>query len=139
MTSEERDIIRYRLKRALETLEEASLLREKGHLNAYVNRLYYACFYAVSALLLVEGKSSSKHSGVRALFDKEWVKRGRISADCGRFYRRLYDFRQKGDYGDFVRFEERDVGPWFQEAREFVATVTAIVEQAIHEQSNEPV
>lgn len=97
MTPEQRDLIRYRLKRAGETLEEAALLYEKKHLNAYVNRLYYACFYAVSALLLVEGQSSSKHSGVRALFNKEWVNRKRIAADHGRVYRRLYDSRQKGD------------------------------------------
>ena len=102
MTPEEQELVRYRLGRAHETLDEATLLRDEGHLNAYVNRLYYACFYAVSALLLVEGKSSSKHSGVRALFNKEWVKTGRVSSQYGRFYRRLYDSRQQGDYGDFV-------------------------------------
>lgn len=120
--------MRYRVQRAHETLEEAALLRERGHLNAFVNRLYYACFYAASALLLAEGKSSSKHSGIRALFNKEWIKTGRLAAERGQFYRRLYDSRQKGDYGDFVRFEEADVAPWFQEAREFVATVASIAE-----------
>jgi uncharacterized protein len=133
MTPEERDLVRYRLQRAQETLEEAALLREKGHLNASVNRLYYACFYAVSALLLTEGKSSSKHSGIRALFNKEWVKTGRIPSEYGRFYRRLYDSRQKGDYGDFVQFEDADVAPWFQEAREFVATAANLAEGIIQE------
>jgi uncharacterized protein (UPF0332 family) len=52
VTPEEQALIRYRLERAMETLDEAALLYEKGHLHAYVNRLYYACFYAVSALLL---------------------------------------------------------------------------------------
>ena len=116
MTPEERELLRYRLQRAQEALDEAALLHEKGHLNACVNRLYYACFYVVSALLLTEGKSSSKHSGIRALFNKEWVKTGHISPEYGRFYRRLYDSCQKGDYGDFVQFEDADVTSWRQGA-----------------------
>lgn len=85
MTPEEHALVRYRLQRARETLDEAVLLHEKRRLNAAVNRLYYACFYAVSALLLTEGKSSGKHSGVRALFNAEWVKPGRIALEYGRF------------------------------------------------------
>jgi uncharacterized protein (UPF0332 family) len=133
VTPEEQAIVRYRLQRAQETLDEAVLLHEKGRLNAAVNRLYYACFYAVSALLLTEGKSSSKHSGVRALFNAQWVKSGRIAAEYGRFYRRLYDSRQKGDYGDFVQFEAAEVTPWLQEARQFVRTVTALAEETLRD------
>ena len=121
------------MQRARDTLEEAVLLHEKRRLNAAVNRLYYACFYAVSALLLTEGKSSSKHSGVRALFNAEWVKPGRIASAHGRFYRRLYDSRQKGDYGDFVQFEDADVISWLQETREFVGTVAALAEEILRE------
>jgi hypothetical protein len=53
MTSEKQALVTYRLERARQSLEEAMLLLEAGHANAYVNRLYYACFYAVSALLLI--------------------------------------------------------------------------------------
>jgi len=133
VTPEEQELVRYRLQRARETLDEAILLQEKRRLNAAVNRLYYACFYAVSALLLTEGKSSSKHSGVRALFNVEWVKPGRVASKYGRFYRRLYDSRQKGDYGDFVQFEDAEVTAWLQEARQFVGAVTTLVEKIIHE------
>lgn len=57
------DLIQYRIARAKETLEEAGVLSSSGHWNACVNRLYYACFYAVSALLTKHDLSSSKHSG----------------------------------------------------------------------------
>lgn len=66
MTQEKEAIILYRLARARESLEEASLLLKNGHSNTFVNRLYYACFYAVSSLLLTKDLSSAKHSGVRA-------------------------------------------------------------------------
>ena len=45
------DIIRYRLERAEETYQEALLMQREKHWNTCANRLYYACFYAVSALL----------------------------------------------------------------------------------------
>ena len=63
MNNRGEELIRYRLSRAEETLEEARLLAENKHGNAAVNRLYYACFYAVLALLIRDGRYSSKHSG----------------------------------------------------------------------------
>jgi uncharacterized protein (UPF0332 family) len=83
----------------MKTIAEARLLLDKGFLNTCVNRLYYACFFAVSALLLTEGYSSAKHSGLRALFDRHWVKQRRVSVEIGRIYRRLFVNRQRGDHG----------------------------------------
>ena len=65
-----RDLILYRMTRAHATLEDARILAKTGRWNACVNRLYYACFYAISALLVRDGLSSSKHAGVRSLFNK---------------------------------------------------------------------
>jgi len=45
-------LIQYRLDRAREAFEEALLMQREEHWNACINRLYYACFYAVTALLL---------------------------------------------------------------------------------------
>jgi len=73
MKEETRTLILYRLERAKESLDEANILMERGHANTFVNRLYYACFYAVSALLLTKGLSSAKHSGVRALFHQNFA------------------------------------------------------------------
>lgn len=50
--SGKQDLIQYRLSRAKETLDEVRDLDKLGHWNAAISRLYYACFYAVSALLL---------------------------------------------------------------------------------------
>jgi uncharacterized protein (UPF0332 family) len=65
VTVEEKPYVRYRLERASGALAEARMMLDAGHLHATVNRLYYASFYALSALLLTEGMASSKHSGVR--------------------------------------------------------------------------
>lgn len=46
------DYIQYRFQRAEESFEEALILAEKERWNTVINRLYYSCFYAVTALLL---------------------------------------------------------------------------------------
>ena len=83
-------LIDYRLQRATETLVEARLMQNAKHWNSCANRLYYAAFYAVSALLVKDGHAASKHSGVKALFNQYYVKPGTIEKDKGRLYNRLF-------------------------------------------------
>ena len=53
MTPEQRsDIILYRLDSARNLLLEIESHIERGFYNTAMNRMYYACFYAASALLL---------------------------------------------------------------------------------------
>lgn len=131
MKPEVAELVRYRLARARESLAEAELLLANDHVRTAVNRLYYACFYAVSALLLTEGHSSPKHSGVRALFDQHWIVPGRLPRDIGRFYRQLFDARQKGDYADLVTFDRAEVSIWIAEAGNFVEQVARLVESLL--------
>jgi uncharacterized protein (UPF0332 family) len=97
--------------------------------NACVNRLYYACFYAVSALLVRHGLSSSKHTGVRRLFNQHYVKMGEIPKDLARTYNDLFERRQEGDYIDFVSFLESQVLPWISEAEQLVDYVRRLTEK----------
>ena len=131
MREETRALIRYRVERAEETLEEAALMLEKGHVNTAVNRLYYACFYAVNGLLLTRELSSARHSGVRTLFHQYFIKSSEVSPSLGMFYDLLFDNRQKGDYADFVRFRVDDVQPWLDQAKHFVATLNRLVETQV--------
>lgn len=69
-------LIDYRIDRAYETLQEASLLAKEGHYNAAVNRLYYACFYAAQALFVANDISTTTHSGVKTMLGLHFVSRG---------------------------------------------------------------
>ena len=131
MTQQEIEYVSYRLARAEESLEEAELLLRSGHANSAVNRLYYACFYAVSGLLYTEGDSSTKHAGVIALFDRHWIKTQRLPKSLGRFYHGLFDRRQESDYGDLVDFDIVDVAQWLEDARGFVEIVSTKVKEMI--------
>ena len=62
MTPETAELVRNRLARASESVTEAQLLLANDHVRTAVNRLYYACFYAVSALLLTQGSHRIKNA-----------------------------------------------------------------------------
>lgn len=127
MTAEQDAVIRYRLDRARETLAEAGLMAGAGHWNACVNRLYYACFYAVSALLVRDGRTAGKHSAVRGFFNRYYVKPGVVDRDLGDVYNLLFNRRNRGDYADMVRFDESQVQPLMADAARFVARIEEIV------------
>lgn len=127
MTAEERTLAKYRMERAIETLREAKLLFDSCLLLGYVNRLYYACFYAASAFLLLKGFSTSKHSYARSLLHRELVKTRLISRDLGAFYDSLFENRQKGDYTDLMRFDAEKVGPWLDKAAEFIKAISNLL------------
>ena len=66
-------LMRYRMERADETMEEVGILAERGHYNAAVNRLYYACFYAVQALLLKHHIAATTHAGVKSMLGLHFI------------------------------------------------------------------
>ena len=129
MTESNGELVSYRLRRARETLADARILADAGRWNPCVNRLYYACFYAVSALLIQEGLSSTKHTGLRSLFNRHFVKTNKVSKDKARIFNDLFERRQEGDYVDFVSFEESQVLPWLPEAEAFVQNLADLIEK----------
>lgn len=127
------EIIRYRRERAGETLEEAEIMYNNGKLFAAVNRIYYATFYEVFALILTRGLSSSKHSGVRRLFNKEFVKPKIVSEKHGDFYNKMFEFRQRADYEDFVEFNKEQIKRWLDMAKDFINSVEQIIEKIVED------
>jgi len=121
-------LIRFRRDRAKETLADAGMLQRDGSPASALNRIYYAMFYEVLALLHTQDLASAKHSGVRALFNERFVKTGIVPVEQGRLFARMYDFRQKSDYGDFVQIEPEKVAEWYEQAAAFIDGLDQTIE-----------
>jgi uncharacterized protein (UPF0332 family) len=79
MTLSEKDkfaLIKYRIGRANETIVEAKEALELNHLNLAVNRIYYACFYSVEALMLTRDFSTKNHGVLKGEFNKIYIHSG---------------------------------------------------------------
>jgi len=117
-------LIKLRLENAGETLQAAHLLYEHGGSpKSIVNRAYYAMFYAALALLVTTNSHSSKHSGVIALFDKEFVKNNIVSKELGKMLHEAFESRQDGDYKDYSKIDREKATEILESADEFVKTI----------------
>jgi uncharacterized protein len=114
------EYINYRFQRAVESYEEALILADNKRWNAVVNRLYYSCFYAVVALLLKNNIETQTHDGARTQFGLNFVKPGIIETKYGKLFSKLFDYRQKGDYGDLFDYDEALVSPLIIQVKEFI-------------------
>ena len=125
---ERRDLINYRINRAKETLVEANDLNKLGHFNTAVNRIYYACYYAVAALMIKKQLAAKTHEGVRQMFGLHYIKSGLISKEYGKYFTDLYDRRQTGDYDDFVVYNKETVEELYKPALDFIITIEKFIE-----------
>ncbi len=115
------------LEKAEEAMASAELELNADHTNFAVNRLYYACFYAVTALLLRDGKQFAKHSAIRAEFNRTYIKPGRIDVRWNKFYQKLFDDRQESDYIPTATFETSDISTRIQQAHEFINVIRSLI------------
>ncbi len=123
-----KQLIRYRLTRAKDTLREVDLHIENKLWNTAVNRLYYACYYAVIGLLVSKEITAQTHSGVRQMFGLHFVKSGIIDKELGKFYTDIFDKRQTGDYDDFVNFTKDEVVKMISPAQKLIESIEKTLE-----------
>ena len=115
-----KELAKYRMERAKEMLEAA-----EGNLNirqykTSINRSYYAVFHAMRALNILKGFDSSKHSGVIAFFNREYLKTGILDKALSVTIKNSSFLREKSDYDDFFIASKKDAETQVSEARIFL-------------------
>jgi uncharacterized protein (UPF0332 family) len=121
------ELINYRLNRASETLEEAKISIENKRYLLAANRIYYASFYAVSALAIKHEFKTSKHAQLLSWFNKNFVKNGIVEKRLGKFYLDAFEMRQESDYEDFVVIDKTSVDEKLKIASEFIDRISELV------------
>lgn len=124
-----KEVVAHPLQRARETLASAKVLEDSHFYFGAINRLYYARFYAVTALLETQGLSSSKHSGVMSLFNRHFVKTGLVHTTLGEFYGDLFETRHEGNYTDFAEFTPNEILELYDTAASFIDAITLLIEK----------
>ena len=116
-------LVRYRLEQADEALAAARLNLTSGLQRSAVNRVYYAMFYGVLALLATRQSETSMHSGAISQFDQLYVKPALLPRDFSRWLHDAFLNRQAADYGSELNLSQEDIDALVAHARDFLAGV----------------
>jgi uncharacterized protein (UPF0332 family) len=127
MNPEKAQLVKLKLANAKKTLGDIEILIENKLWNIAVNRLYYACFYGVTALLHNYELDTKTHSGTKRTFSLHFIKPGIIDKGFGRLYTNLMAMQQKADYEDTVEYEQEDVLKVLQPAHELIAAIEVVL------------
>ena len=122
-------LVQYRLERADETLKEVEILANESHYNAAANRLYYACYYAATALLVANGYNSQTHAGTKTLLGLHFVSKGLLSNEYGKTFSRLFEIRHSSDYDDFVYCDKAMIDEYTPKAKEFISAIKMLLKK----------
>jgi uncharacterized protein (UPF0332 family) len=123
------ELVGYRISRAKETIREIEILIQNKLWNTAINRLYYACYYAVNALLAQHDINAQTHAGARQMFGLHFVKTELISKDLGKFYSEIFDKRLTGDYDDFIDYTEDDILDLYEPAKELIHSIDTLLKK----------
>ncbi len=124
------DLIHYRLSSAREKLTSAKLLLEAGLYKDSVGRSYYAIFSAIRAILAVRQVDFSKHAGVIAYFQKEFIKTGIFDKKYSKYLQQAFQIRNSCDYDDFFIVSEQDAEEQYERATEILTIIEEYIKES---------
>jgi uncharacterized protein len=129
VTEDRTEYAKYRIESAHKTFQAAKVLAENEFWNSAVNRLYYAVFYAVNALLVLHNVQTKSHSATKSQFSFHFIKTGKLDKKYGQLFTQLFDWRQKGDYESVFEYDKDSVNPLFEPVEEMIDAIKREVER----------
>ena len=123
MPDYKKELINYRIDSAKEKIYSAKLLLDNGSYKDSVGRSYYAMFSAVRALLANDEIDFSKHAGVIAYFQKQYVKTGKFEKEYSKYLNGAFQIRNNCDYADFFLVSKEDAIEQYKRAEKFIKRV----------------
>lgn len=133
MPDYKRELIEYRLSVAKEKMHSAKILLVEGAYKDSVGRSYYAMFSAVRAILAKDEIDFSKHAGVIAYFQKEYVKTGIFDKEYSKYLNSAFQIRNNCDYADFFIVSREDADEQYERADKFIKVVEKYLNLSMNE------
>lgn len=130
LTDDERRImVNLEMERAEKIIEQFETLRKQQYWDTLVNRMYYAIFHAVSALMIHNAISIHTHRGALNAFNKEFVRTGVFTEDEGHLFSKLEGLRERGDYNCFVDATEDEIVPLIEPLKALIEKIKTKINQ----------
>ena len=126
---ERRIIVDLELEKANRTYDAAMIMIEKEHWESAANRLYYALFHAVNALLIHDGHQVNTHKGSHAMFGMYYIRTNKLPREYSNIYQKLESIRDESDYNWAYNIVPEDISEKINTARQMIDTIAAMVKE----------
>lgn len=123
MPDYQKELMNYRLETAKEKLHSAKVLLDAGGYKDAIGRSYYAMFSGIRAILALDKVDFSKHAGVIAYFQKEYIKTGEIAKKYSKYISNAFQIRNNCDYTDFFLVSKEDAVEQYEQSVEFISVI----------------
>ena len=120
-------LINYRIEKCETALKEAYLMAENGFYDNAVTRLYYACYYIASALLIKNEIQTSSHKAVKTMLSLIFVKNGKLDSKHIKTYTDLLNGRQLSDYEDFFYQDKESYEKYSEDAHDLINAIKNLI------------
>ena len=129
MTIEERrELSSARLDKAFQMLNAARIMLQYEDYATACNRLYYAVFHAMRAVLVLDEIDEHSHSHLIAEFRKRYLKTNVLDRSLSDTIGSSFQIRNESDYEDDWIIPKADVIEQEQKVSEFLAVIERYVE-----------
>jgi len=129
------ELSQYRFRKAEEMLASAKRDMEAEDYASTNNRLYYAIFHAMRAVLALDGEDFKKHSAVIARFTLSYLKSEILPREYSKLISNASLIRNRSDYEDFYICSIEDTNVLFSGAVAFCVDIGKYLEQRYREES----
>ena len=104
------------------------------------SRAYYAVFYLLEGILLLDNKRFTKHSAVISFFNKDYVKINVFPVEFSKHIKYLLKRREIGDYSFSISVGEEDAQNCISKAEEIFKVISDYLKKKSTEayESEEP-
>lgn len=120
---------RYRFSKAEEDIVAAEVLLDQSIYKSSINRSYYAIFHAMRAITALDEFDSSKHSGVIAFFNQNYVKTEIFDKNASKIIKGASLLREKSDYVDFYIASKQEAVDQLNSAKGFLIMIKTYLEK----------
>ena len=102
------------LEKSFLNLEQAKLARNHEYWDLVANRLYYALFHGISALLIKNEIPVKSHKGAIMMFNFHFVRTNLFSEEEGKIVSFLQSKREEADYNCYMTVDKKDIETYFE-------------------------
>lgn len=114
------ELAKYYITKARDRYDDGLILKNMDRYESAANRLYYALFHTANAVLVLKDAVSSRHRGVKTLFDMHFIKTGIMDRKYSKLYNTVLEVREDSDYEDFYIIDKAEADSNFIQVKEFI-------------------